>query len=44
MPFGRPKKQAAPLDEAALYEYAAKSLGRRMRTESELRRLMQAKV
>src|SRR5580658_7846344 len=44
MPFGRPKKQPAPLDEAALHEYAVKALGRRMRSESELRRLMQAKV
>jgi len=44
MPFGRPKKQAAPLDEAALHEYALKSLGRRMRSVSDLRRLMQAKV
>ena len=44
MPFGRPQKQPAPLDEAALHEYALKSLGRRMRSESELRRLMQAKV
>jgi regulatory protein len=44
MPFGRPKKQPAPLDETTLHEYAVKALGRRMRTESELRRLMQAKV
>lgn len=44
MPFGRPKKQPAPLDEAALQEYAVKALGRRMKTESELRRLMQSKV
>ena len=44
MPFGRAKKQADPLDEAALHEYALKSLGRRMRSEAELRRLMQAKV
>jgi len=44
MPFGRPKKQAAPLDESALHDYALKSLGRSMRSESELRRLMQAKV
>ena len=44
MPFGRPKKQSDPLDEAALHEYAVKSLGRRMRSVSELRRLMQAKV
>ena len=44
MPFGRPKKQSEPLDEAALHEYAVKSLGRRMRSVSDLRRLMQAKV
>ena len=44
MPFGRPKKQVAPLEEAALHEYALKALGRRMRSESDLRRLMQAKV
>jgi regulatory protein len=44
MPFGRAKKQSEPLDENALHEYAVKSLGRRMRSESELRRLMQAKV
>jgi regulatory protein len=48
MPFGRARnqlrKQAAPLDENALHEYAVKSLGRRMRSEVELRRLMQAKV
>jgi regulatory protein len=44
MPFGRAKKSAGPLDEAALQEYAVKALGRRMRTESELRRLMQSKV
>jgi len=44
MPFGRARKSPAPLDEAALHEYALKSLGRKMRTEAELRRLMQAKV
>jgi regulatory protein len=44
MPFGRAKKQSDPLDENALHEYAVKSLGRRMRSESELRRLMHAKV
>lgn len=44
MPFGRPKKQSDPLDEPALYDYAVKSLGRRMRSEADLRRLMQAKV
>jgi regulatory protein len=44
MAFGRAKKQADPLDEAALHEYAVKTLGRRMRSESELRRLLRAKV
>jgi regulatory protein len=44
LPFGRAKKQSVPLDEYALHEYAVKSLGRRMRSESELRRLMHAKV
>ncbi len=44
MPFGRPKKPADPLDEAALHDYAVKSLGRRMRSVADLRRLMQAKV
>jgi regulatory protein len=44
MPFGQTKKPTAPLDEAALHEYAVKSLGRRMRSEAELRRLMQSKV
>ena len=44
MPFGRAKKQSEPLYENALHEYAVKSLGRRMRSESELRRLMHAKV
>jgi regulatory protein len=36
----RPKKPRAPLNEAGLHEYAVKALGRRMRTEVELRRLM----
>jgi regulatory protein len=39
MPFSRAKK-SAPLDEAALYDYAVKALGRRMRTVAELKRLM----
>jgi regulatory protein len=33
-------KKKAPLNEAGLYEYAVRALGRRMRTEVELRRLM----
>jgi regulatory protein len=45
MPFARKSaKPLAFLDEAALHEYAVKTLGRRMRSEAELRRLMQAKV
>ncbi len=34
----------APLNEAGLYDYAVKALGRQMRTEAELRRLMAARV
>lgn len=44
MPFGRTPKPTDPLDEPALHEYALKSLGRKMRSETELRRLMQSKV
>jgi regulatory protein len=44
MPFNRARKQADPLDEGALHEYAIKALGRRMRTAAELTRLMRAKV
>ena len=40
----KPKKPRAPLNEAGLYEYAVKALGRRMRTEGELRRLMQQRA
>jgi regulatory protein len=36
----RSKKPRAPLNEAGLYDYAIKALGRRMRTEAELRRLI----
>jgi regulatory protein len=45
MPFAR--KSAKPrefLNEAGLYGYAVKALGRRMRTEAELRRLMRSRV
>ncbi len=44
MSFGRPRKPTEPLDEKALLDYAVKSLGRRTRSEADLRRLMQAKV
>jgi regulatory protein len=41
MAFARkPAKKKSPLGEQALYDYAVKALGRRMRTEVELRRLM----
>jgi len=45
MPFGRkPAKPRAFLSEAGLYDYAVKTLGRAMRTEAELRRLMKTRV
>ncbi len=45
MVFGRKAaKTKAPLGEAGLYDYAVKALGRQMRTEAELRRLMEARV
>lgn len=44
MSFGRAKKKAAPLDEEALYEYAIRTLGRRMRTVAEIKRLMRTRV
>lgn len=40
MAFGKAKKPRAPLDETGLLEYAGKSLGGRMRSERDLRRLM----
>ena len=45
MPFAR--KSAKPrtfLNEGGLYDYGVKSLGRAMRTEAELRRLMKTRV
>lgn len=42
MSFNR--KPRAFLNENGLYDYAVKALGRRMRTEVELRRLMQSRV
>jgi regulatory protein len=44
MPFGRTNKPRAPLNETGLHDYAVKALGRSMRTEAELRRLMRARV
>jgi regulatory protein len=44
MPFRRAKKKSTSLDESALYDYAVKALGRRMRTVAELKRLMRNRV
>ena len=44
MPFSRAKEKRTSLDEPALYDYAIKSLARRMRTVAELKRLMRNKV
>jgi regulatory protein len=41
---GKSVKPRAFLNEAGLYEYAVKALGRHMRTEVELRRVMQSRV
>ena len=40
MPFGRSNKPRPPLNEAGLYDHALRTLGRAMRTEAELRRLL----
>jgi regulatory protein len=42
VPFKRPKRLYD--DEASLYDYAVRSLGRRMRTVAELKRLMRERV
>ncbi len=45
MPFGRkPAKPRAFLNEAGLYDYAVKALGRQMRSVSDLKRLMHSRV
>jgi regulatory protein len=45
MPFARKSAQPRPfLNEAGLYDYAVKSLGRAMRSEAELRRLIQRRA
>jgi regulatory protein len=45
LPFQRKSaKPREPLNEPALYDYAVKALGRRMRTEAELRRLLVARA
>lgn len=40
----RSGNRSQPLNEAGLYDYAVKTLGRHMRTEAELRRLMARRV
>jgi regulatory protein len=42
MPFGRPKQKT--YTEAELYDYAIKSLGRRMRSTAELKRALRQRV
>jgi len=45
MPFQRKSAKPKPmLNEAGLFDYAVKALGRRMRSEADLRRLMKARV
>lgn len=40
----RPKKQRGPLTEAALFDYATASLGRRAQTVAELKRKLRSRV
>ena len=40
----KPARPREPLNETGLYDYAVRALGRRMRTETELRRLMGQRV
>jgi regulatory protein len=44
MAFERKAAKKEPLEEAGLYDFAIKTLGRHMRTETELRRLMAARA
>jgi len=45
MPFQRKSAKPRPfLNEAGLFEYAVRSLGRQMRSEADLRRLMKTRV
>jgi regulatory protein len=45
MPFGRKSSKPRPfLDAAGLFDYGVKALGRRMRSEAELRRMMKMRV
>ena len=40
MPFGRTSKPRPPLNESGLYNHALRALGRTMRTEADLHRLL----
>lgn len=42
--FQRARQPKQPLEAAALYEYAVRSLGRKMRTVAELKRLLRRRV
>ena len=44
MPFGRAKRVQEPLGEAALFEYAVKSLGARMQSVRDLRRKLKERA
>ena len=45
MPFARKSSKPRPLlNEAGLYGYAVKTLGKQMRSEADLRRLMKTRV
>ena len=44
MSFGRGRSTRPPLDEAGLLDYAVKSLGSRMKSERDLRRLMSGRA
>src|SRR5712664_2267218 len=43
-PGNRPKKPREPLTEAALFDYATASLGRRAQTVAELKRKLRTRV
>ena len=44
MAFSRSRKPREPLDAPALYEYAVRALGRKMRTVAELKRQLRTRV
>ena len=44
MAFGSTRKPPAPLDAGGLFDYAVKALGRQMRSEADLRRLMEKRA